>query len=353
MLLLWLILSFANDTVTARLEAASTAYRNGKYVEAVERFDALEQADILRDTYACFAYATSLQFVKRLDEALFFYDALPAEFTRYDMVYYNRACIASSRGDQSKALEYLIRAYRNGFKNTELVKKDSDLALLRKQPGFFVVPQSERVEVQLADGSHQAVDLAQPLHGRPAKHLLIAFASGNQHPRARRHAAATLWGYGLQEQDWRIVEVGQPEVSWFSPLGKQRLQNLMDRLIEDYGLPSGYHVAGNLDGGSVAILAAALATKKATSLALTPGVPRPDFEDKLYAALKATRVRLVYYPDFPRWWHQKIDQLHANLDSAGVSFKRFEFEHYFFNFVRLRRGGLGPFLTGEMDDDDL
>ena len=67
--------------------------------------------------------------------SLFFEIALRAGNEHPNLIY-NLACVYSLAGNKKKALDYLRQAVKKGFNNRELIKKDTDLDLIRNEKEF-------------------------------------------------------------------------------------------------------------------------------------------------------------------------------------------------------------------------
>jgi HEAT repeat protein len=84
--------------------------------------------------------------LRRLDEAKQVYDELLAALDRYKLdsarqrnfptTCYNLACIHSRKGENPKAVEWLEKAVRAGFKDRSWIRKDRDLDGIREEAGY-------------------------------------------------------------------------------------------------------------------------------------------------------------------------------------------------------------------------
>lgn len=82
----------------------------------------------------------------RLDDAKQVYDELLASLDRYKLdnarqrnyptTCYNLACINSRKGERAKAVEWLDKAVRSGFKDRGWIRKDHDLDGIRDEAGY-------------------------------------------------------------------------------------------------------------------------------------------------------------------------------------------------------------------------
>jgi len=93
-----------------------------------------------------FSLALLFTRLRRLDEATQVYDELLAaldrsklqkpRFQSYFTTCYNLACLHSLKGAKAKALEWLDKAVRAGFKDRGWIRKDRDLDNIREEEGF-------------------------------------------------------------------------------------------------------------------------------------------------------------------------------------------------------------------------
>jgi tetratricopeptide (TPR) repeat protein len=84
--------------------------------------------------------------LRRYEEATQVYDELLASLDRYKLENarqrnyptscYNLACLNSLRGERAKAVEWLDKAVRSGFKDRGWIRKDRDLDAIREDAGY-------------------------------------------------------------------------------------------------------------------------------------------------------------------------------------------------------------------------
>lgn len=84
--------------------------------------------------------------LRRLDDAAQVYDELLASLDRYKLdnarqrnyptTCYNLACLNSKKGERAKAVEWLDKAVRSGFRDRGWIRKDHDLDGIREEEGY-------------------------------------------------------------------------------------------------------------------------------------------------------------------------------------------------------------------------
>jgi tetratricopeptide (TPR) repeat protein len=107
-------------------------YKAKKDADAIKKYEAA--IDTLPNGEIYYNYANSLSNVKRYEDAIKAYEiALKLDLPRPELALYNIACAYSLMNKPDNAYKYLASAVERGYNAFEFIKKDSDMANLRKQ----------------------------------------------------------------------------------------------------------------------------------------------------------------------------------------------------------------------------
>jgi tetratricopeptide (TPR) repeat protein len=118
-----------------RIDEGVALHQKKKYSEAVAAFESA--FDILPLAQCFYHYGNSLSNIGELNNAVQAYlAALHLDYENKAITFYNIACAYSLMNDRTQALIYLRYAVRCGYGNLAYIKKDADLANLRKDPSW-------------------------------------------------------------------------------------------------------------------------------------------------------------------------------------------------------------------------
>ncbi len=110
-------------------------YKAKKDADAIKKFEAA--IDALPNGEIYYNYANSLSNVKRYEDAIKAYEiSLKLDPPRPELALYNIACAYSLMNKPDNAYKHLASAVERGYNAFEFIKKDSDMANLRKQPDW-------------------------------------------------------------------------------------------------------------------------------------------------------------------------------------------------------------------------
>lgn len=135
----WSTRSEEQATVTANANKFNAEgfklYKAKKDAEAIKKYELA--IDTLPNGEIYYNYANSLSNVKRYEDAVKAYEiALKLDPPRPELALYNIACAYSLMNKPENAYKYLANAVERGYNAFEFIKKDSDMANLRKQPDW-------------------------------------------------------------------------------------------------------------------------------------------------------------------------------------------------------------------------
>lgn len=107
-------------------------YKSKKDADAIKKYEAA--IDLFPSGEIYYNYANSLSNIKRLEDSIKAYEiALKLETPRPELALYNIACSYSRLDKADNAYKYLASAVQRGYNAFEYIKKDPDMANLRKQ----------------------------------------------------------------------------------------------------------------------------------------------------------------------------------------------------------------------------
>ncbi|MBP7282043.1 MAG: tetratricopeptide repeat protein [Leptospiraceae bacterium] len=129
------------DQVSAKNEAAKLNAEGFKLYKSKKDKDAIPKYEAAIDKYPTgevyYNYGNSLANVKRYEDSIKAYEiALKLDPPRPELALYNIACSYSLMNKPDNAYKYLASAVERGYNAFEYIKKDSDMANLRKQPDW-------------------------------------------------------------------------------------------------------------------------------------------------------------------------------------------------------------------------
>lgn len=172
--------------------AAERAWRARDYAAAVEPLAALTAA-APADAQAWYRLGYSLHSLGRLD------DALPAHLQAAQRATgeqariratatYNVACVHALRGEKAQALDWLEKAVAAGFRDTDYMQYDSDLASLREEERFLALV--KRVESARKRVAVVRLDAVVELERLPGGDFRLRLRSGAEVTLSRTRRAA-------------------------------------------------------------------------------------------------------------------------------------------------------------------
>ncbi len=137
----WSTRSEQQGTVTANANKFNAEgfklYKAKKDADAIKQYELA--IDALPNGEIYYNYANSLSNVKRYEDAIKAYEiALKLDSPRPELALYNIACAYSLMNKPDNAYKYLASAVERGYNAFEFIKKDSDMANLRKQPDWEI-----------------------------------------------------------------------------------------------------------------------------------------------------------------------------------------------------------------------
>ena len=129
------------DQVKSKDEAAKLNAEGFKLYKSKKDKDAIPKYEAAIDKYPTgevyYNYGNSLANVKRYEDSIKAYEiALKLDPPRPELALYNIACSYSLMNKPDNAYKYLASAVERGYNAFEYIKKDSDMANLRKQPDW-------------------------------------------------------------------------------------------------------------------------------------------------------------------------------------------------------------------------
>jgi tetratricopeptide (TPR) repeat protein len=129
------------DQVKSKDEAAKLNAEGFKLYKGKKDKEALSKYEAAIDLYPTgefyYNYGNSLSNVKRYEDSIKAYEiSLKLDPPRPELALYNIACAYSLMNKPDNAYKYLASAVERGYNAFEYIKKDSDMANLRKQPDW-------------------------------------------------------------------------------------------------------------------------------------------------------------------------------------------------------------------------
>lgn len=106
----------------------------GRHDEAVEAYQKVVELDTVPNNESCAMYA--LLALGKKDAAISFMEKVLANDSNNPGNYYDAACFTCLLGDREKSLKYLKMAFEKGFRRFDQVRRDDDLADIRRLPEF-------------------------------------------------------------------------------------------------------------------------------------------------------------------------------------------------------------------------
>ncbi len=131
-------------------EQAGAAYQAGNWKAAAQAYEAITKREP-GSGRAWYRLATSYAKLGNLDAAIPAYIKAEA-IGQNPLVQFDLACAYARSGDKAKALDWLDKAATGGFRSTERMKNDPDLASVRGSEAFSALTQ--RVEANERPCSH-------------------------------------------------------------------------------------------------------------------------------------------------------------------------------------------------------
>ena len=131
-------------------EEAGAAYQAGNWKAAAQAYEAITKREP-GSGRAWYRLATCYAKLGNLDAAIPAYIKAEA-IGQNPLVQFDLACAYARSGDKAKALDWLDKAAANGFRSTERMKNDPDLASVRGSEAFTALTQ--RVEANERPCAH-------------------------------------------------------------------------------------------------------------------------------------------------------------------------------------------------------
>jgi len=133
--------SRAEVAPSPKWQEANDAYQKGDWKKAAEAYSAITKTEP-KSGRAWYRLGASRAHLGKLEEAIASYVKADELTNRENpRISYDLACAFARRGDQAQALAWLDKAVARGFRLSETMKKDEDLASLRGSDRFAAILQ--------------------------------------------------------------------------------------------------------------------------------------------------------------------------------------------------------------------
>jgi tetratricopeptide (TPR) repeat protein len=117
------------------IETRLGEFANRRVTTTVEKYQSL-RTDREKDGDEWFDVGLDLLRLRKLDESIDAFQHSAAAGEKVSAAMYNIACAYSLKQDAGNGMAWLRKAIENGYSDDSNLRKDSDIAWLRKQPGF-------------------------------------------------------------------------------------------------------------------------------------------------------------------------------------------------------------------------
>jgi len=198
--------------------------------------------------------------------------------------WYNIACAHALLGRSDQAFEALDAAFRNGFRNVDLLATDADLESLRGDARFHIPPAPAQESFTRSDGATIDYWLVLPRDFSPEQiwPVLIGINGSNQSLQVGQFALNNFWGMQAHHAGWIVVNpapVGSD--AFYYGDGHLVFDEFLDHIAATYKVEGGrFHIAGYSNGGTSAFNIASSFPRHFQSVTAFPGyaIPGPSFD---------------------------------------------------------------------------